>query len=233
MKMARIFDAPIIANDNSLDRLLSAPLPVMLLFWQEELSITRINDALLRLAREEAGELIVAKVNVHDNPSGANRFGVRQPPALIGVRQGSEFTRSESVTHQDILAHAAYLLGRGPRPTVLSGGARNAGGRPVHVSDAGFEQEVLRSDVPVLVDFWAPWCGPCQMLAPVLDSIARDYAGKLRVAKVNVDQNPHYAGIFGIQGIPTLLLVRNGQVIERLVGMTSGPALRSHLNRFV
>lgn len=89
---------------------------------------------------------------------------------------------------------------------------------PVHVSDATFEKAVLQSPLPVIVDFWAPWCGPCRMVAPVLDKLAKEYAGRIIVAKVNVDNDTQYAGRYGVQGIPTLLFVKNGKVMDTVVG---------------
>ena len=81
-----------------------------------------------------------------------------------------------------------------------------------YVTDDTFETEVLQSQQPVLVDYWAEWCGPCKMIAPILDEVAKDYAGKLRVAKLNIDDNPKVPGEFGIRGIPTLLLFKGGNV---------------------
>ncbi|MEW6031398.1 MAG: thioredoxin [Bacillota bacterium] len=89
------------------------------------------------------------------------------------------------------------------------------------VSDANFEAEVLASKTPVLVDFWAPWCGPCRMMAPVVESIAGDYQGRLTVAKLNVDDNPATAQRYQVMGIPTLILFRNGEPVDRVVGYVS------------
>jgi thioredoxin 1 len=91
-------------------------------------------------------------------------------------------------------------------------------GNVLEVSDSNFDTEVLQSQVPVLVDFWAEWCGPCKMLAPIVEALAREYEGKVKVAKVNVDENIATASRFRIQGIPTLLLFKGGQVREQLVG---------------
>ncbi len=88
----------------------------------------------------------------------------------------------------------------------------------VHASDATFDAEVLKSELPVLVDFWAPWCGPCQMIAPVLEQLAASHKGKLRVVKVNVDDNPKVPQTYGVMAIPTLLVFKGGQQKEKAVG---------------
>ncbi|NLD70981.1 MAG: thioredoxin TrxA [Limnobacter sp.] len=99
-----------------------------------------------------------------------------------------------------------------------------------HVTDASFEQEVLKSDAPVLVDYWAEWCGPCKMIAPILDEVARDYGSKLRVVKVNVDENQSVPSKYGIRGIPTLMLFRDGEVVETKVGALSKSQLTQLLD---
>jgi thioredoxin 1 len=104
---------------------------------------------------------------------------------------------------------------------------------PIHVTDAAFEKFVLKSVLPVVVDFWAPWCNPCKMVAPVLDKIARDEAGKLVVAKVNTDENPEWAQKFGVQGIPTMLFISNGKVIHRQVGVLPENMLREVVTQFI
>jgi len=87
-----------------------------------------------------------------------------------------------------------------------------------HVTDANFEQEVIKSSIPVLIDFWAPWCGPCKAIAPLVDELAKDYAGKLKVVKINVDDNPETPARYGVRGIPNLLIIKNGQVKDQIVG---------------
>ncbi len=99
----------------------------------------------------------------------------------------------------------------------------------VHVTDDTFEDEVLKAGEPVLVDYWADWCGPCKMIAPILDEIADEYAGKLKVAKLNIDENPNTPPKFGIRGIPTLMLFKNGNVEATKVGAVS----KSQLTAFI
>jgi thioredoxin 1 len=100
-----------------------------------------------------------------------------------------------------------------------------------HVSDATFEAEVLQSSQPVLVDYWAEWCGPCRMIAPVLDEVAAAYQGKLQVAKMNVDENRDIPAKFGIRGIPTLMLFKNGQLAATKVGAMSKAQLTAFIDQ--
>ncbi len=100
----------------------------------------------------------------------------------------------------------------------------------VHVSDASFEQEVLKASLPVLVDFWAPWCGPCKMIAPILDDLADVYADKLKIVKINVDENSQVASKFNVRGIPTLILFKDGAASATKVGAVSKPQLQAFID---
>ncbi len=101
--------------------------------------------------------------------------------------------------------------------------------RVIHIKEADFDQTVIKSDIPVLVDFWAPWCGPCHMIAPVVEELAGEYDGRIKVTKVNVDENPNVAARYGIRSIPTLLLFNGGQVQDQVIGAVGKAELSKKL----
>ena len=104
---------------------------------------------------------------------------------------------------------------------------------PINVTDAAFQKTVLESPIPVIVDFWAPWCGPCRMVAPTLEKIAKEYADKLIVAKVNTDENQQWASKYNVEGIPTMLMIADGKVVHRQVGALPEPMLREVVDQFL
>jgi len=106
-------------------------------------------------------------------------------------------------------------------------------GELVHITDSVFEQTVMQSQMPVVVDFWAPWCNPCKMVAPMLEKLAKEYEGKLLVAKINTDENQEWMTKFGIQGIPTILFIANGKVVHRQTGALPERMLRDIVTQFL
>ena len=123
------------------------------------------------------------------------------------------------------------ILGSGNLPAAEESG--DVGPAPIHVTDSDFEALVLGSEIPVIVDFWAPWCMPCRMIAPVLEKMAREYDGRAIMAKVNTDENPQWAIKYGVQGIPTLLFVKDGEVEDRVVGVAPAGQIKERLERLL
>lgn len=248
--MGRVFDTPITTNDQSIDRVLATGMPVAFVFLGNDLP-GDLGQAMDNLARQHSGDLLLAKVWAKDSPEAVRRYQVGRTPALVAVRNGQVLAKAEGISVKDLSGHVAYLLGKGPKPQATrsaqdvrtgsqgyaspgSTGPQPGDGAPRVVTDATFDQEVLRSDRTVLVDFWAPWCGPCRMVEPVVEKLAREMSGRLKVAKVNVDENPAISQRYGIQSIPTMMVVRNGQIVDRWMGALPEMAIRDriapHLN---
>lgn len=249
------FDTPINSGEQSFDRVLQAGLPVLALF-SAGAPDSSSEDALKQLAKSNAGKILVAKIRADENPKLVERFALRGP-SLLTFKEGTEATRAEMPTAAEIRAHSEYLLGRGPKPAAppppraestrqsdpggASGGSAqgaNAGGGhaqgvPLQVTDATFQREVLGASLPVMVDFWADWCRPCHMIAPTLEKLAKEYAGRVRIAKLDVDKNPRTQAQYQVQSIPTLLLVKNGKVIDRLVGAHPESNIRAQAERLL
>lgn len=101
----------------------------------------------------------------------------------------------------------------------------------IHVSDSDFEKEILKSDTPALVDFWAPWCGPCQRIAPIIEELAKEYKGKVKVAKLNVDESRKVATDLGIMSIPTIVLFKGGKVVDQVVGLVPKDRLKAVVDK--
>lgn len=242
--MAPNFDTPLHSSDQSIDRVLNAGLPVLLVFFDGSPSAA-FDAALKALAHQEAGNMLVVQTSMKDSPQAAQRFGVRSAPGVVAVRNGAAQSQADGIAVEDLDRHARFLLGKGPRPEParapepaaasrpFSPGTGGGGEHPVNITDASFDQEVMKAALPVVVDFWAPWCGPCRMVAPILDKLASEWAGKIKIVKVNVDENPRAAGRYGVQAIPTMLVVKDGRVIDQWAGALPEPAMRARLGKLV
>jgi thioredoxin 1 len=226
--MMPVLDTPITTDDHSLERVLAQQMPIVLLLYNRKLS-QPLDDALRNAAHEHRGDLLVVRVDTSQNPDTRERYSHLATPALVTITPGTSI-KSEAgrVEAADLEAHIDHLLFDKPLPraarteTYSTNGegkqTADASDQPIAVSDATFNREVLESDLPVLVDFWAVWCAPCRSIAPFIEQIAMQYTGRLKVVKLDTEHNPMTAQRYGIQAIPTFIMFKNGREFYRLSG---------------
>jgi thioredoxin 1 len=230
------YDTPItVTSAEAFERILKAGagLPVLLLLHTADTPGAPIETALRTTAKNEAGQLLVAKASSADSPDLAKRYSANGGSLLIGLQNGAEGARRQNPTPSDVEAFAAYLLGRGelPKEEPKPAASSTSSGKPVHVTDSSFSEMVLNSSQAVLVDFWAEWCGPCRMIAPSLEKLAREFAGQATIAKLNVDENRRMAATYQARSIPMLLIFKDGKVADRLVGAAPESMLRQFIQK--
>lgn len=233
-------------NEQSIDRVLSANqrgAPVLLVFWNRHAPLVpAVEKDLETLAQQYAGKAIIAKVDAEAEKGLVNRYASGALPAIVLMRGG----KPDATLTGDDLRRAgdwlAYAVEGKPRPQQAAprsaaqagtaGAAESQGGSLLILNDANFQQ-VVSGPGPVLVDFWAPWCGPCRMVAPSVEKLAQEFAGRAVVGKLNVDENPQTQARYRIMSIPTLYIFKNGQVVDQIVGAQPFGVLQGRLARQV
>lgn len=236
-------DAPITLTDANMDSVLNGEQPALILFSSGEGLRSDFRVAFDKAAKDDGGRIVYARVDPRHHPALAERFGVGDKPVLVAWYCGEEVARRQKPwgtdlpLAQEMLQNAVRASGNTipeekkeeaepvNQPIVLN--------KPVTVTDATFEQEVLNSDLPVLVDFWAAWCGPCRMVAPILEKLAGEFAGQIKIAKVDVDANPGLSQAFRIQSIPNLMIVKQRTMIFNQPGALPEAALRDLIQQAI
>ncbi len=252
------FSTPLRTSAQSIDRVLRAGLPVLLVFDRRNCApCQQLDPALERLAQRFAGQALIARVDADDNPQLAQQYRITALPGLVFIKGGTPVAQSAGAADETALqAWLQYLQKGGPQPPLPAGpsqplrgssasastarpapqpspNGKQAPAKPVTLSDATFAQTISAATQPVLVDFWAPWCGPCRAVAPAIERLAQEFTGRAIVAKLNVDEHPRAAQQFGITGIPAIYIFKGGRVVERLVGAQPYQVLQQALARHI
>lgn len=229
-------------TDDTLDSTLNGDQPVLLLFTNGEGLRGDFNTA-FRKAAGENDQFVFAKLNPQQNPQAATRFEIGSKPVLVAWHGGEVVVRRSRPWGSDVPSvletlterlsadqpdhdnHQEQVTQSKEQSTVIN--------EPVHVTDATFEDEVINSDLPVLIDFWAEWCGPCRMVAPILDKLAGEFAGQVKIAKVDVDANPALSQSFQIMSIPNMMAIKNKTIVFNQPGALPEPALRDLIQQLI
>ncbi|KXK21882.1 MAG: thioredoxin [Chloroflexi bacterium OLB15] len=228
---------PITLTDQNLDEVLATDKPIFVLITNGDGLKGDFKTAFQKQADEDS-QYLYARLDPTRNPRAAQMFSASDKPLLVGWYCGEEMVRRSRPWGSDLPlaleAMKAILAEKAPpaatpeeNPTEIEvKKPMEVINKPVNVTDETFEQEVLQSDLPVLVDFWAAWCGPCRMVAPILDKLAGEYAGKLKIVKVDTDANPGLSQAFRITSIPNLMVVKDRTIIFNQPGALPEAAFR-------
>lgn len=219
-------NAPITADDSTLKKTLSAKAPAAVLLLDGFGSDKPVEDAFKREARKRGDDLLPVQVDASDNPGTYSRYGSPELPAVVTLQKGlfgrKIISTAAAARPADVRAHVAHLIDGDPLPEDKPEPAESKPAKKkesaLHVNDKSFRKAVLKSKTPVLVDFWAEWCAPCRAVSPFVEEMAQEYKGRVKVAKLNTEENKATAAEFGIQSIPTFMVFVDGEVVERRTG---------------
>lgn len=232
-------------TDATLDSVLNGAKPVLLLLSNGEGLRSDFSVQLKKAISENPG-IVFARLDPAKNPEAKARFGIGEKPVMIAWLNGNEIGRRIRPWGVDVIgavdslktAAAAAAPVEEPKTDETQANPKETTimqDKPLSVSDATFQADVIdySDDLPVVIDFWAEWCGPCRMVAPILDKLAKEFAGKVRIAKVNVDENPALSQTFNIMSIPTIMMVKQKTIVFSQPGALPEPALRDLFNQLV
>lgn len=232
-------------TDQNLDQYLNGTKPVVLIFADSENGLRGDFTTALTKATTENADVIFAKIDPKENPKAAERFEVGGKAVMIGWYCGQELTRRSRPWGTDLpgtleALNSAYkadnpaeVRENAPVNVKQAKGKNKVDDKPVTVTDETFEAEVLDHELPVLVDFWAEWCGPCRAVAPALEKLAKEFAGQIRIAKVNVDENPGLSQTFRVMSIPNIMIFKQRTLIFNQPGALPEAAFRDLIQQAI
>jgi len=237
-------------TDSNLESVLKGNKPVLLLFSTGEGLRADFSTAYKKAAAEN-GKMIIAQIDPKQNPTAAEQLCAGDKPVLLGLLNGAEILRRSRPWGTDVPLAVEMMMNELSKVPVsvaaeiaeeetaldtleaLDETALVADGVPVKVTDETFQKEVIDYYLPVVVDFWAEWCGPCRQVAPILEKLAKEYAGKVRVAKVNVDENPGLSQTFQIRSIPLFMMIKQRSIVFSEPGAFPENVLRDLFNQLI